>query len=127
MHDFLNLLIESIASRVVSDIVRSCWSRYYCSYRVLFIVYCCCDCVSDNPRCQQKHPASTKTNNNPASTIIPQRQQLYSTSATTFDISNKPPDVNNNPRCQRDVCKDRKSTRLNSSHTVISYAVFCLK
>src|SRR5438132_13551526 len=26
---------------------------------------------------------------------------------------------------QRDV--DRKSTRLNSSHTVISYAVFCLK
>src|SRR5438034_11838630 len=24
-------------------------------------------------------------------------------------------------------CVDRKSTRLNSSHTVISYAVFCLK
>src|SRR5260221_9267496 len=24
-------------------------------------------------------------------------------------------------------CRDRKSTRLNSSHTVISYAVFCLK
>src|SRR5438034_3501935 len=28
-------------------------------------------------------------------------------------------------RCQRQ--EDRKSTRLNSSHTVISYAVFCLK
>src|SRR5438034_5148973 len=28
----------------------------------------------------------------------------------------------------RGVClRDRKSTRLNSSHTVISYAVFCLK
>src|SRR5438034_2870581 len=27
------------------------------------------------------------------------------------------------PACER----DRKSTRLNSSHTVISYAVFCLK
>src|SRR5438034_3728492 len=27
----------------------------------------------------------------------------------------------------RDLCPDRKSTRLNSSHTVISYAVFCLK
>src|SRR5438034_6632855 len=27
----------------------------------------------------------------------------------------------------RDGVKDRKSTRLNSSHTVISYAVFCLK
>src|SRR5438034_5116482 len=27
----------------------------------------------------------------------------------------------------RTRCEDRKSTRLNSSHTVISYAVFCLK
>src|SRR5260221_7405049 len=27
----------------------------------------------------------------------------------------------------RSARKDRKSTRLNSSHTVISYAVFCLK
>src|SRR6266850_4443373 len=27
----------------------------------------------------------------------------------------------------RDVAGDRKSTRLNSSHLVISYAVFCLK
>src|SRR5260221_5293478 len=26
-----------------------------------------------------------------------------------------------------ELIKDRKSTRLNSSHTVISYAVFCLK
>src|SRR5256885_5399664 len=26
-----------------------------------------------------------------------------------------------------DVAQDRKSTRLNSSHLVISYAVFCLK
>src|SRR5947207_12252221 len=26
-----------------------------------------------------------------------------------------------------EVDRDRKSTRLNSSHTVISYAVFCLK
>src|SRR5256885_13223451 len=30
--------------------------------------------------------------------------------------------------CQRySACRDRKSTRLNSSHLVISYAVFCLK
>src|SRR3712207_8744202 len=28
---------------------------------------------------------------------------------------------------QRDVLEDRKSTRLNSSHANISYAVFCLK
>src|SRR5690625_5462016 len=26
-----------------------------------------------------------------------------------------------------DLCEDRKSTRLNSSHVAISYAVFCLK
>src|SRR5476649_3049956 len=32
------------------------------------------------------------------------------------------------PACRRACCPaDRKSTRLNSSHTVISYAVFCLK
>src|SRR5260221_10920029 len=30
-------------------------------------------------------------------------------------------------RAKTDVEIDRKSTRLNSSHTVISYAVFCLK
>src|ERR1039457_7391289 len=29
--------------------------------------------------------------------------------------------------CFRRWCLDRKSTRLNSSHLVISYAVFCLK
>src|SRR5437879_7995564 len=28
---------------------------------------------------------------------------------------------------QADIVKDRKSTRLNSSHRCISYAVFCLK
>src|SRR5256885_12211711 len=30
-------------------------------------------------------------------------------------------------RLQKETGKDRKSTRLNSSHLVISYAVFCLK
>src|SRR5438034_7886306 len=30
-------------------------------------------------------------------------------------------------RSSLQLLKDRKSTRLNSSHTVISYAVFCLK
>src|SRR5256885_9654084 len=33
------------------------------------------------------------------------------------------PSANSSPR----VSEDRKSTRLNSSHLVISYAVFCLK
>src|SRR5690242_21194901 len=30
-------------------------------------------------------------------------------------------------RCRREPAADRKSTRLNSSHMSISYAVFCLK
>src|SRR5205814_8921307 len=32
-----------------------------------------------------------------------------------------------NPKTRLPVLKDRKSTRLNSSHLGISYAVFCLK
>src|SRR5690625_6172485 len=31
------------------------------------------------------------------------------------------------PRTKGKTCIDRKSTRLNSSHVAISYAVFCLK
>src|SRR3712207_7098740 len=31
------------------------------------------------------------------------------------------------PLCAVTFCEDRKSTRLNSSHANISYAVFCLK
>src|SRR5258708_27857253 len=31
------------------------------------------------------------------------------------------------PRRQKEHRSDRKSTRLNSSHQIISYAVFCLK
>src|SRR2546430_16239481 len=31
------------------------------------------------------------------------------------------------PAFQRELLRDRKSTRLNSSHSQISYAVFCLK
>src|SRR3712207_7602216 len=38
-------------------------------------------------------------------------------------------DVNGNPIFENDLLfsEDRKSTRLNSSHANISYAVFCLK
>src|SRR5260221_6281146 len=35
--------------------------------------------------------------------------------------------VGGDPDVRRGRDEDRKSTRLNSSHTVISYAVFCLK
>src|SRR5256885_7280317 len=33
----------------------------------------------------------------------------------------------NSKRTRSNAARDRKSTRLNSSHLVISYAVFCLK
>src|SRR2546426_5801588 len=47
------------------------------------------------------------------------RQQLYVTLSTSYEQA----------RIEefRDTPRDRKSTRLNSSHLVISYAVFCLK
>src|SRR3712207_9141133 len=35
--------------------------------------------------------------------------------------------ANGNPNLSGRLSKDRKSTRLNSSHANISYAVFCLK
>src|SRR5256885_3357374 len=35
--------------------------------------------------------------------------------------------LSNEYTISRTACRDRKSTRLNSSHLVISYAVFCLK
>src|SRR5438132_8117695 len=41
-------------------------------------------------------------------------EACYETSGTDRKVRSRPP-------------RDRKSTRLNSSHTVISYAVFCLK
>src|SRR5258708_23909347 len=41
----------------------------------------------------------------------------------------RPPRRKNPPECRthRLSQRDRKSTRLNSSHQIISYAVFCLK
>src|SRR6266581_8023318 len=45
-------------------------------------------------------------------------------------ISRGPATSARRPRCagpRRDPPRDRKSTRLNSSHPSISYAVFCLK
>src|SRR5947209_250419 len=35
-------------------------------------------------------------------------------------------DVRHRPAIQQEIAQDRKSTRLNSSHANISYAVFCL-
>src|SRR5437588_2886454 len=44
-----------------------------------------------------------------------------------LDIKNIATMLRQRMRCDAPPFSDRKSTRLNSSHTVISYAVFCLK
>src|SRR5574341_1434248 len=47
--------------------------------------------------------------------------------ALTSDFTGGCPPPPSRSLCQRVNLQDRKSTRLNSSHQLISYAVFCLK
>src|SRR5258708_19425185 len=64
----------------------------------------------------------------PRSTLFPYTTLFRSCSAPPFSISGKSPSAA--LACRRCCCRprvDRKSTRLNSSHQIISYAVFCLK
>src|SRR5438132_1959961 len=68
----------------------------------------------------------------PRSTLFPYTT-LFRSRNVTFAFSGGAIDLytaglHTNWKIVRDVnLGDRKSTRLNSSHTVISYAVFCLK
>src|SRR5438034_1703826 len=69
----------------------------------------------------------------PRSTLFPYTT-LFRSAARTPRLRTRPPNRGGPPRGAspgRDrrspKAPDRKSTRLNSSHTVISYAVFCLK
>src|SRR5476649_3045581 len=57
----------------------------------------------------------------PRSTLFPYTTLFRSCSGS------RPGFVGGEERSGADGKADRKSTRLNSSHTVISYAVFCLK
>src|SRR5438034_5287680 len=59
----------------------------------------------------------------------PRRQRTDDHAAVETDARTAPDVDRNVGRCDepRGGRIDRKSTRLNSSHTVISYAVFCLK
>src|SRR5256885_14699608 len=61
----------------------------------------------------------------PRSTLFPYTTLFRS---PTQRCGREPPEVRVASRAQgRSPERDRKSTRLNSSHLVISYAVFCLK
>src|SRR6185503_20662505 len=57
----------------------------------------------------------------PRSTLFP-----YTTLFRSRPSRECPP-LTTNPLCRANARRDRKSTRLNSSHGYISYAVFCLK
>src|SRR5256885_7211643 len=57
-----------------------------------------------------------------------QRELLESGEAVVQDTLHfHPEDGSLTPLRSKEYAQDRKSTRLNSSHLVISYAVFCLK
>src|SRR5256885_5765878 len=64
----------------------------------------------------------------PIAAVHPQHQTERPHVATAVRLSGREAQVLDGLRREpRDVDRDRKSTRLNSSHLVISYAVFCLK
>src|SRR5438132_2243211 len=60
------------------------------------------------------------------STLFPYTT-LFRSGRSLLSPSQSPVSDTFSPVALRDSVRDRKSTRLNSSHTVISYAVFCLK
>src|SRR5204862_7714654 len=60
----------------------------------------------------------------PRSTLFPYTTLFRSTRKGGFVSPRSRPGLT---RCERRQPGDRKSTRLNSSHVEISYAVFCLK
>src|SRR5436190_14347921 len=63
----------------------------------------------------------------PRSTLFPYTTLFRSRARARRRPRQPEDDVRGARRLSRRTHRDRKSTRLNSSHTVISYAVFCLK
>src|ERR1039457_4750482 len=61
----------------------------------------------------------------PRSTLFPYTTLFRSTRVPSYESNNE--EICSFANCDRNHRVDRKSTRLNSSHLVISYAVFCLK
>src|SRR5258708_31404594 len=59
--------------------------------------------------------------------LLPQPAHLHPHDGVQFRIEIPTPESVGPNRCFRPHRRDRKSTRLNSSHQIISYAVFCLK
>src|SRR5438034_8951934 len=92
--------------------------------------------VSSVPRIANETPAARRTCTSARATFWLRRSTdaaqptKYSHSASGFSVYvGTPSSFAQSPLVSRGspTYTDRKSTRLNSSHTVISYAVFCLK
>src|SRR5438132_9508472 len=66
-------------------------------------------------------PSAARLHRHPTPPLRPNRR---STPPTQIGLGSPPPAT---PIQFASAASNRKSTRLNSSHTVISYAVFCLK
>src|SRR5687768_17913973 len=75
------------------------------------------------PICDAHRPAGQHDRADPD---VPQRPRRHEVRRV---VPRAPPRLVRHPRGERarDAPRDRKSTRLNSSHGYISYAVFCLK
>src|SRR5256885_3271251 len=63
----------------------------------------------------------------PRSTLFPYMTLFRSPMTPSAERRNPRGDGSQTRACPATGARDRKSTRLNSSHLVISYAVFCLK
>src|SRR2546422_9290537 len=63
----------------------------------------------------------------PYTTLFRSHENSFSVRPFIFFLCRTEPDLAHRPRGGPRCPRDRKSTRLNSSHGYISYAVFCLK
>src|SRR5256885_9427152 len=68
----------------------------------------------DSPHCREPTPA------------LDRHRDAHPTAASPPACRSLPPNPHR-PLGSKSSCRDRKSTRLNSSHLVISYALFSLK
>src|SRR6266446_3248848 len=76
---------------------------------------------------QPKEPMKRSVHRFAGHEDVPEQRAVLDRPSAHVDLSHDPSDPPDRVAGYRDVSEDRKSTRLNSSHLVISYAVFCLK
>src|SRR5258708_9140191 len=75
-------------------------------------------------RCDDGYYYVVKFQNNPQHTRVLVNELLGTRLAARLGLPTTPVAIIS---VSEDLIRDRKSTRLNSSHQIISYAVFCLK